>query len=155
MKICKKGNADKKRIKIDKEDILKFNNLFKDSKLSNDINYFDDEEFDVYEEESEDVLNFEEKDFEDNYEEDEYAEEEEEEKKVIPREIIDEDAKMVIINKDSNLKFTPLINNNVIKKIFEIYDNKQKIIDDNIQLLKISKDYFMTLENFLKTHKLI
>ena len=155
LKISKKSNADKKRIKIDKEDILKFNNLFKDSKLSNDINYFDDEEFDVYEEESEDVLNFEEKDFEDNYEEDEYAEEEEDEKKVNPREIIDEDAKMIIINKDSNLKFTPLINNNVIKKIFEIYDNKQKIIDDNIQLLKISKDYFMTLENFLKTHKLI
>jgi hypothetical protein len=155
LKSSKKGNADKKRIKIDKEDILKFNNLFKDSKLSNDINYFDEEEFDVYEEESEDVLNFEEKDFEDNYEEDEYAEEEEDEKKVNPREIIDEDAKMVIINKDSNLKFTPLINNNVIKKIFEIYDNKQKIIDDNIQLLKISKDYFMTLENFLKTHKLI
>lgn len=80
LKISKKSNADKKRIKIDKEDILKFNNLFKDSKLSNDINYFDDEEFDVYEEESEDVLNFEEKDFEDNYEEDEYAEEEEDEK---------------------------------------------------------------------------
>ena len=130
MKISKKSNADKKRIKIDKEDILKFNNLFKDSKLSNDINYFDDEEFDVYEEESEDVLNFEEKDFEDNYEEDEYAEEEEDEKKVNPREIIDEDAKMIIINKDSNLKFTPLINNNVIKKIFEIYDNKQKIIEN-------------------------
>lgn len=76
-------------------------------------------------------------------------------KKVNPREIIDEDAKMIIINKDSNLKFTPLINNNVIKKIFEIYDNKQKIIDDNIQLLKISKDYFMDLENFLKNYKLI
>ena len=63
LKISKKSNLDKKRIKIDKEDIFKFNSLFKDSKLSHDINYFDDEEFDVYEEENEDATNFEEKDF--------------------------------------------------------------------------------------------
>lgn len=49
-------------------------------------------------------------------------------KKVNPREIIDEDAKMIIINKDSNLKFTPLINNNVIKKYLKYMIINKKLL---------------------------
>ena len=43
----------------------------------------------------------------------------------------------------------------MIKKIFEIYENKQKIISNNNQLLKESMEYSNNLEKFLKTHNLI
>ena len=59
------------------------------------------------------------------------------------------------MNKEEKIKFIPLINNQVIKKIFEIYENKQKVINNNNQLLKESMEYSNNLEKFLKTHNLI
>ena len=159
-KLLKKSsnNLDKKRIKIDKEDIQKFNSLFKDEKINNDINYLDEEEYDHYEEDNEDgYIDFEDRDFEENYEEDEYAEEEEEDEEKIEkkRDRIDEDVKINIANIDEKIKFTPLINNQVIKKLFELIENKQKTLNDNNQMLKDSKEYSNNLEKFLKGHKLI
>ena len=153
-----KNNIDKKKVKVEKEDIQKFNSLFKDDKINNDINYFDDEEFDLYQEENEDgSIDFEDRDFEDNYEEDEYAEEEEEdeEKNGEKREIKDEDFKLSIVNIDEKIKFTPLINKQVIKKLFELNENKQNTINNNNQIFKDSKEYSDGLEKFLKDHKLI
>ena len=153
-----KNNIDKKKVKVEKEDIQKFNSLFKDDKINNDINYFDDEEFDLYQEENEDgSIDFEDRDFEDNYEEDEYAEEEEEdeEKNGEKREIKDEDFKISIVNIDEKIKFTPLINKQVIKKLFELNENKQNTINNNNQIFKDSKEYSDGLEKFLKGHKLI
>ena len=153
-----KNNIDKKKVKVEKEDIQKFNSLFKDDKINNDINYFDDEEFDLYQEENEDgSIDFEDRDFEDNYEEDEYAEEEEEdeEKNGEKREIKDEDFKISIVNIDEKIKFTPLINKQVIKKLFELNENKQNTINNNNQIFKDSKEYSDGLEKFLKDHKLI
>ena len=153
-----KNNIDKKKVKVEKEDIQKFNSLFKDDKINNDINYFDDEEFDLYQEENEDgSIDFEDRDFEDNYEEDEYAEEEEEdeEKNGEKREIKDEDFKISIVNIDEKIKFTPLINKQVIKILFELNENKQNTINNNNQIFKDSKEYSDGLEKFLKDHKLI
>ena len=151
---------DKKKLKIDKEEIQKFNNLFTKEKINFNMNNYDDEEdYDNYEEENEDgVGDLEEKDLEENYEEDEYAEEEEEEeikkdkKEMNGNNRYNEDK---FINKDEKIKFIPLINNQVIKKLFELYENKQKNINNNNQLLKESMEYSNNLDKFLKNLKLI
>ena len=151
---------DKKKLKIDKEEIQKFNNLFTKEKINFNINKYDDEEdYDNYEEENEDgVGDLEEKDLEENYEEDEYAEEEEEEeikkdkKEMNGNNRYNEDK---FNNKDEKIKFIPLINNQVIKKLFELYENKQKTINNNNQLLKESMEYSNNLDKFLKNLKLI
>ena len=151
---------DKKKLKIDKEEIQKFNNLFTKEKINFNINKYDDEEdYDNYEEENEDgVGDLEEKDLEENYEEDEYAEEEEEEeikkdkKEMNGNNRYNEDK---FNNKDEKIKFVPLINNQVIKKLFELYENKQKTINNNNQLLKESMEYSNNLDKFLKNLKLI
>lgn len=146
-KIYNKNNlTNKKTIKIEKENIKKFNNLFNLSKSDNDKKYFDNEEYDQYEEENEEISSTE-KDTEENYEEDEYVDEEEE--------IIDEDVKVNKANKEEKIKFMPLINNQVIKKIFEIYENRQEIIKSNNQLTIESTNYSNELDKFLKFHKLI
>ena len=94
-----------------------------------------------------------EKNFEDDYEEDEYAEEEEEEN----YETADESKSKTDKFDDSegNIKFNLLINNKVIKKLFELNENKQKIITFNNELLKNSMEYSNGLEKFLKENKLI
>ena len=151
---------DKKKLKIDKEEIQKFNNLFTKEKINFNMNNYDDEEdYDNYEEENEDgVGDLEEKDLEENYEEDEYAEEEEEEeikkdkKEMNGNNRYNEDK---FNNKDEKIKFVPLINNQVIKKLFELYENKQKTINNNNQLLKESMEYSNNLDKFLKNLKLI
>ena len=150
----------KKKLKIYKEEIQKFNNLFTKEKINFNMNNYDDEEdYDNYEEENEDgVGDLEEKDLEENYEEDEYAEEEEEEeiqkdkKEMNGNNRYNEDK---FINKDEKIKFVPLINNQVIKKLFELYENKQKTINNNNQLLKESMEYSNNLDKFLKNLKLI
>ena len=143
--------TNKQRIKIKKEDITKFNNLFNTNKSNNDKKYFDDEEYDQYEEDNEGGgLSSSEKDDEDNYEDDEYVDEEEEEK-----EDIDENGKSQKTNKDETIKFTPLINNQIIKKIFEIYENRQEVINSNNQLTIESMNYSNELGKFLKLHKII
>ena len=158
-KLFKKNKKEKKIIKIDIEEIQKFNALFTKEKINSNINYYDDEEYDNYEEENEDGGGDPEgKDFEKNYEEDEYAEEEEEQEEKNEKNINDDhkgiiDEKFII--KEEKIKFTPLINNQVIKKIFEIYENKQKIINSNNELLKESKEYSNILEKVLKDYNLI
>ena len=158
-KLFKKNKKEKKIIKIDIEEIQKFNALFTKEKINSNINYYDDEEYDNYEEENEDGGGDPEgKDFEKNYEEDEYAEEEEEQEEKNDKNINDDhkgiiDEKFII--KEEKIKFTPLINNQVIKKIFEIYENKQKIINSNNELLKESKEYSNILEKVLKDYNLI
>jgi hypothetical protein len=150
---------EKKKFKIDKEDIQKFNNLFTKENINFNNNYFEDEEYDNYEEENEEREGDPEvKDLEQNYEEDEYAEEEEEEEEKLSNKKINGingNIEEKFMNKEEKIKFIPLINNQVIKKIFEIYENKQKIISNNNQLLKESMEYSNNLEKFLKTHNLI
>ena len=156
----KNKKSDKIKFKIDKEDIIKFNNLFIDEKVNININYHDEEEYDKYEDENEErdgAGDPEEKDLEDNYEEDEYAEEEEEEDNEYNKEVngANKHNEDKLINKEEKIKFTKLVNNEVIKKIFDLYENKQKTISNNNQLLKESIEYSNKLSKFLKSLKLI
>ena len=150
-----KKNEEKKLLKINIDDIHKFNNLFISEKINTNSN-LDEEENDKYIEESEKSSDDDEeekieKNLEDDYEEDEYAEEEEEENYEIAEEKVNGCSK----DKREKTKFVPLINNIVIKKLFEVHENKQKIINFNNDLLKDSIDYSNNLEKFLKENKLI
>ena len=149
-----KKKEDKKRLKITIEEIHKFNNLFISEKINTNLNHFEEEENDKYVEESEKSSDNEEekkeRNLEDDYEEDEYAEEEEEANYEIA-----EENKNKSEDKGEKIKFVPLINSIVIKKLFELYENKQKIINFNNDLLKESIEYSNNLVKFLKENKLI
>ena len=155
-KNSKKTN-DKKHINISIDEIRKFNSLFINEKITIKPNHIEEEEKDKCIEESEKSIESEdikiEKNFEDDYEEDEYAEEEEEEN----YETADESKSKTDKFDDSegNIKFNLLINNKVIKKLFELNETKQKIITFNNELLKNSMEYSNGLEKFLKENKLI
>ena len=155
-KNSKKTN-DKKHINISIDEIRKFNSLFINEKIALKPNHIEEEEKDKCIEESEKSIESEdikiEKNFEDDYEEDEYAEEEEEEN----YETADESKSKTDKFDDSegNIKFNLLINNKVIKKLFELNETKQKIITFNNELLKNSMEYSNGLEKFLKENKLI
>jgi len=156
LKISKK-NKDKKRINISLEEIKKFNNLFTTEKIIKNLNHIEEEENDKFVEESEKSSESEEekkeKNMEDNYEEDEYAEEEEEENYEIAEE---RNLKNERINgMDEKINFVPLINDKVIKKLFELYENKKNIVNFNNELFEKSRDYSNNLEKFLKENKLI
>ena len=148
---------DKKHINISIDEIRKFNSLFINEKITLKPNHIEEEEKDKCIEESEKSIESEdikiEKNFEDDYEEDEYAEEEEEEN----YETADESKSKTDKFDDSegNIKFNLLINNKVIKKLFELNETKQKIITFNNELLKNSMEYSNGLEKFLKENKLI
>ena len=148
---------DKKHINISIDEIRKFNSLFINEKITLKPNHIEEEEKDKCIEESEKSIESEdikiEKNFEDDYEEDEYAEEEEEEN----YETADESKSKTDKFDDSegNIKFNLLINNKVIKKLFELNEAKQKIITFNNELLKNSMEYSNGLEKFLKENKLI
>ena len=156
MKISKKSK-DKKRLNISLEEIKKFNNLFTTEKKIKNLNHIEEEENDKYVEESEKSSESEEKkkekNMEDNYEEDEYAEEEEEENYEIAEEKNLKNGK--INNKKEKVNFVPLINSIVIKKLFELYENKKNIINFNNELFEKSREYSNNLEKFLKENKLI
>ena len=155
-KNSKKTN-DKKHINISIDEIRKFNSLFINEKITLKPNHIEEEEKDKCIEESEKSIESEdikiEKNFEDDYEEDEYAEEEEEEN----YETADESKSKTdkFDDSDGNIKFNLLINNKVIKKLFELNETKQKIITFNNELLKNSMEYSNGLEKFLKENKLI
>ena len=153
---------DKKKLKIEIEDIYKFNNLFMTEKINSNLKNCDEEEYDKYVEENEesseledneDKINLNENSNSDeNLEEDEYAVEEEEylEVKDDNNDIENKNIKM-----DKDIKFVRLINNKIIKKLFELYDSKEKMINFNNTLLDDAANYWNNLENFLKENKLI
>ena len=60
-----------------------------------------------------------------------------------------------LLIKEEKIKFTKLVNDEVIKKIFDLYENKQKTISNNNQLLKESIEYSNKLNKFLKSLRLI
>ena len=158
-KIAKKcNNGDEKKIKIDANEVQKFNELFIDPELNvKNLNILEDEDNDNYVEDLEDGIYLEKsEDIEDDLENDEYAEEKEESGEDEDKpEINDNNNNYKQYLKDDNIKFIPLINEEIMKKINEIKQNKQKIINNNNQLLKESQDYSSKLETFLKAHKII
>ena len=146
---------DKKRNKISREEIDKFNNLFYIDKDRPNINNIEEEEYDKYIKESENSSEYEEekieKTIEDEMEEDEYAEEEDEEN----YEVAEEKKEKNQSNEFENLGFIPLINNKIIKILYELIENKEKTIKFNDDLLKKSLEYSNNLNKLLKENKLI
>ena len=142
---------EKSKINIDKNEIKRFNNLFLDSPRNDDFSNLEDEDFDDYVEE-EDI---EEKDS--NNEEDEDKDEYEENvEKNIKSEIIDEDNDYKEnLEIKENIIFELIINNEIMKDLFEQKEKKQDQVKYNNKLLKESKDYANNLEKLLKEHHLI
>ena len=149
-------NTDKKKFKIDKNDINKFNILFSSNKITIDENIIlENEDYDDFVEEIENDEFFEKSEPE---EEDEYAEEDDEDEngKNIKKKEIENDNNINIENEnEEKIVFPIIINNEIIKKLFELYENKQKNVKYNNLLLKESREYSNNLEKFLKEHNLL
>ena len=149
-------NTDKKKFKIDKNDINKFNSLFSSNKITIDENIIlENEDYDDFVEEIENDEFFEKSEPE---EEDEYAEEDDEDEngKNIKKKEIENDNNINIENEnEEKIVFPIIINNEIIKKLFELYENKQKNVKYNNLLLKESREYSNNIEKFLKEHNLL
>ena len=157
-KILVNSNIYKKFIKIkedniclvEKEDISKFNSLFSENGINNDINQFiEEEDFDEYAENSMDKSEKTEEEDEDPYEE---------EINTISNdnnETSEDSENDIFFEIKENVKFECVINKDIMKKIFELYENKQNSIKSNNEFIKQSKDYSSIIQKFLKEHNLI
>jgi hypothetical protein len=157
-KILVNSNIYKKFIKIkedniclvEKEDISKFNSLFSENGINNDINQFiEEEDFDEYAEGSMDKSEKTEEEDEDPYEE---------EINTISNdnnETSEDSENDIFFEIKENVKFEYVINKDIMKKIFELYENKQNSIKSNNEFIKQSKDYSSIIQKFLKEHNLI
>lgn len=175
-KYLKNKSYDDQKFIIDKEKIKKFNVSFinKEKKSYEKKDYLEIEDLDDFVEEKEnDEYLKKEPEEEDKYvekeeeEEDEDNDEYEEEKKGSQKnknknEIIDEeedeDDEYFDKNKNSNedkVIFPILINNEIITKLFELHENKQKNIEYNNLLIQQSNEYSIKLSKFLKLHNLL
>ena len=163
-KFCKKEEDDK--ILVEENDIFKFDSIFiKNFNKDNDMINIEEEDLDEYVEEQEDNNdNINNNNNESNFSvKSEYEVEEEEDEDQYEEDIIDEDdneTKEVseeynITNINNRYKFENIINNEILKKLFELYENKQNNLKLNNDFILQSKEYSTELENFLKSHNLI
>ena len=151
-----KKTQDKILKKIPIDEIERFRNFFLNEKDKPNLDYIDEEENDKCVEESENSSESEEEKHEktnkDDNEEDKYASQEEEENYEYP----EESAKNNKSNEvDEKINFMLLINNKVIKKLVDLYINKEKTIKFNDDLVKKSLEYSNNLNKLLKENKLI
>jgi len=176
-KYLKNKSYEDSKFIIDKEKIKKFNASFSNKEIKYDNNdniyktddYLEIEDLDDFAEEKEnDEYSKKEQEEEDKYAEkeeeededkDEYEDEYKEEKKQSKiNEIIDEDDdyfdKNINSSKD-NIIFPILINNEIITKLFDLYENKRKNIEYNNLLIQQSNEYSIKLSKFLKLHNLL
>ena len=156
--IYKKYNKNERpKITIDKDEMKKFNILFLDDPKNAENIFYEEEDFDDYEEEE----NIEENDSDkntNNIEEednDEYEEEEEEKKEEYEIYDKDKDETDKNIEIKEYINFEQILNNDIIKDILEIKENKENIVEYYNKLLDDSKTYFERLEKFLKSYNLI
>ena len=156
--IYKKYNKNERpKITIDKDEMKKFNILFLDDPKNAETIFYEEEDFDDYEEEE----NIEENDSDknnNNIEEednDEYEEEEEEKKEEYEIYDKDKDETDKNIEIKEYINFEQILNNDIIKDILEIKENKENIVKYYNKLLDDSKTYFDRLEKFLKSYNLI
>jgi hypothetical protein len=150
-KIFKKFHKNEiNKINIDKNETQKFNNMFLDSPRNDDSTNLEEEDFDEYVEE-EDI-----EDDSENEEEEDKDEYEEETEKNNDKNKIDEDIDYKEnLEIKENIIFEQIINNEIIKDLFEQNEIKQKNVKYNNNLLKQSKDYSYNLEKLLKEYNLI
>ena len=178
-KYLKNKSYDDQKFIIDKEKIKKFNVSFSNKEIKDyeKKDYLEIEDLDDFVEEKEnDEYLKKEPEEEDKYvdkeeeeDEDEDNDEYEEEKKGSQKyknknknEIIDEEEdeddeyfdKNINSNEDKVI-FPILINNEIITKLFELHENKQKNIEYNNLLIQQSNEYSIKLSKFLKLHNLL
>jgi hypothetical protein len=153
-KIYKKYNNNNnwKNIKIEKTDIQKFNNLFLENPRNDDRKDIEEEDYDEYVEEPENLEEIE-FDKEEEEDEDEFAEEDEEENKNAIDEDADENQENLEIKE--NIVFKYLINNEIMNKLNEQNKKTQENVKYNNKLLNESKKYSDDLQKALKDFKLI
>ena len=140
------------KFNIDKSDIDKFNNFFQENKTKIDVEYNlilkEEEDSDEYEDEkqnNESNINIEEEDL-DLYEEDEINNTEENSDE------IDEDNSKEIME---NVNFEFILDKEILKTLFDLYENKETSIKYNNIYISESKNYSNSLEKFLQEHSLI
>ena len=143
-KFLKLSKIENNNIKIDKNEIEKFNKLFLNNNINEEnINEIESEDEDKFIEESENENKCKEGD--------EYV-------KDVKDNISDEDEKINVnenIIRERKRFFPNIISNVIIKKLFEQKNNKDKNIKYNNLLLKESNEYKQNLEIFLKEHKIL
>ena len=168
-KIYKKflKNKDEDKFSVDKNDIIKFNSLFcenNDDICNEDKLNLEDEDFDEYEEDKD------ENKIMDKSELNEENEEEDEDKDLYEEDINKNnlennndklnDTSEESENEDNieikeNVNFEYILNKEIMKKLFELYDNKENTIISNNIFIMESKEYSVGLEKFLYEHNLI
>ena len=148
--IRKKGNL---KFNIDKSDMDKFNSFFQENNNNIIIDYNlylkEEEDSDEYEEDkqnNESESNLEEED-EDIYEEDEINNSEDN------NEESEEDNDFCEIKENVNFEF--ILDKEILKNLFYLYENKEMSIKYNNIYITESKKYSNKLEKFLQEHKLI
>ena len=153
-KIFKKFIQKKENLKfnIDKSDIDKFNNFFQENKnkIIVDYNMYlkEEEDSDEYEDEkqnNESNSNIEEED-EDLYEENEINNLEESS---------DESEEDNCNEIEENVNFEFILDKEILKTLFYLYENKETSIKYNNIYISESKNYSNSLEKFLQEHSLI
>ena len=152
-KIYKKFNKNKEnnKIRVEKENINKFNSFFSENceTFDEDLIY-EEEDFDKYEEDKEKSDINEEED-EDEYEKSSNVSDDINEIEESKENIKDEN--MVDITEKINNEF--ILNKENLKILFDLYENKKNSINPNNGFIKKSKEYSEWIEKFLKEHNLI
>jgi len=152
-KIYKKfnKNKDNNKIRVEKENINKFNSFFSENceTFDEDLIY-EEEDFDKYEEDKEKSDINEEED-EDEYEKSSNVSDDINEIEESKENIKDEN--MVDITEKINNEF--ILNKENLKILFDLYENKKNSINPNNGFIKKSKEYSEWIEKFLKEHNLI
>ena len=153
-KMYKKFIKKKENLKfnLDKSDIDKFNSFFTDNKTiieNNNLYIKEEEDSDEYEEDKkiESDNDLEEED-EDKYEEDEIDNFEENNE-------ISEESEEDDMNEIKDVNFEFILNKEILKTLFYLYENKESNIDINNKFITQSKEYSNGLEKFLQEHNLV
>ena len=153
--IYKKYNrSERPKISIDKNEIKKFNISFLDNPNNAENLFFEEEDFDDYVEEEEIEENEPDKN---NIEEEDNDEYEEEEEKKEEYEIYDkeENASDKNLEIKENIHIEHMLNNDIIKDLFELKGNIEQNVKYFNKLLEESEEYSNKLEKILKSYKLI
>ena len=152
-KIYKKFNKSKEnnKIRVEKENINKFNSFFSENceTFDEDLIY-EEEDFDKYEEDKEKSDINEEED-EDEYEKSSNVSDDINEIEESKENIKDEN--MVDITEKINNEF--ILNKENLKILFDLYEKKKNSINSNNGFILKSKEYSEWIEKFLKEHNLI
>ncbi len=145
-------NKLKQEIENLKNEIKKFNKLFSDNAINDENTNLEEEDYDEYVEENEDI---EEHDSENSEKEEEEEEEEEEKRKEEDKIEENEIKNLFSFETNKKIHFEKIINDIIIKDLFEVEESKQKSVNYNNKLIKQSKDYSINIEKLLKNYKLI